>query len=203
MKDNEFKQTWWDNNLKNKFSEFAGWVGDYNAESKIFVRNYIRKRGFKTLVDCGCGPATEFFGYKNDGYDIQYLGVDSSEFLIDLLKKKEVPVIKCSIDKIDLEDSSYEVAFSRHVLEHQPEFTAGLSEFIRIAKKEVVNVFFIKPTTEYQKIDYDPRENLFHNRYNLNDIEWFLSNNSKVSSWEWMNVNSSECVLVVKLKELP
>ena len=44
MKKELFKQTWWDNNLNNsgKFSEYLGWLGNSDAESRNFIRENIK-----------------------------------------------------------------------------------------------------------------------------------------------------------------
>lgn len=195
-----FKQTWWDKNLSQKFDEFKGWVGDFKSESKVFVRNYVKTKNYESIVDCGCGPATEFFGYKHDGYDINYLGVDSSTFIHNHITNNGVPAILSPIEKIELPDSSFDVSFSRHVMEHLPTFRFGLSELIRLANKEAINVWFIKPDSLEEKINYDGKENLFHNKYNRNDVETLLITNNKVASWRWEDVNDKEIALFIQVK---
>lgn len=199
MTEELFKQTWWDKNLSEKFDEFKGWVGDFKAVSKVALRKYVSSKGFESIVDCGCGPATEYFGYKSDGYNINYMGVDSSEFIVDYVSKHGVPVTHSPIEKIDLPDSSYDVAYSRHVMEHLPTFRYGLSELIRLAKKEAINIWFIKPDQDPEKINYDIKENLFHNKYNKNDVEEFLKTIPKVKSWRWEEINHQENVLIIEV----
>jgi ubiquinone/menaquinone biosynthesis C-methylase UbiE len=196
-----FKQTWWDNNVKEKFDEFKSWIGDFNAESKVHVRAYVASKGYKSLIDCGCGPATEHDGYKNDGYGIDYVGVDSSKVLHDFIVNRGVPAVHAPVEQIPVEDSSFDVCFSRHVLEHLPTYMFALNEFVRIAKKEVINVFFIIPTEEKEQINYDGKENLYHNRYNKKDIENLLNENQKVDNFYWEQINKQETILHVFVKE--
>lgn len=196
---NTFKQTWWDLNLNSKMDTFKQWIGDYTAESKVLLRNYIRSRGYKSIVDFGCGVATEYFGYKNDGYDIDYLGVDSSLILFNKNTEAGVPMIHSDIVSTPLKDGQYEVSFSRHVWEHQPTYKRCLDEMIRVASKEVIHIFFIKPSYEY--IDYNPSENLYHNRYSKNEIEAYCLNNPKVKSIHWEDVNKDECVIFINLND--
>lgn len=42
-----FQQTWWQENIDSKIGTFASWIGDYNAESKVFARKYISSKGYK------------------------------------------------------------------------------------------------------------------------------------------------------------
>lgn len=194
-----FEQTWWDKNLGQKFGEFKQWIGDFNAESKVYVRKYVASKGYKSLVDFGCGPATEYFGYKNDGYDIHYMGVDSSWVLYSHTTSQGVPVLHAPVEEVPLPDASIEVAFSRHVLEHLPRFQDALGEMIRVGQKEVINIFFIEPTAEPEKIDFYEPDQLYHNRYNKEQIETFCRSFAKVKDLRWERVNDKEVVLFLEL----
>jgi len=111
-------QTWWNKNLSNPemMKTFEGWIGDQNSVSKIFIRNYVKSKEYKSLVDVGCGIATEYDGYKNDNYDIKYTGVDSCTILVEKNKSRGVPMIESNCESIPVEDNTYEVSFSRHIL---------------------------------------------------------------------------------------
>jgi SAM-dependent methyltransferase len=194
-----FKQTWWDEHLKTRFEDFTGWVGDFTAESKVAMRKYIASKNYASILDCGCGPATEYFGYKADGYDIYYMGLDSSKFIIEFVKGRGVPILEGHIEEMPhVPSNAYDVAFSRHVLEHLPTFRLALGELIRVGREEAIHVFFIKPGDE-REIKYDEAENLYHNRYKKEDIEDFLRSHKKVTEWRWEDINDNECALFVTL----
>lgn len=196
------KQTWWDNNLNNKsmFNTFLGWVGDSSAPSKKRFREFLKDQNFKSIVDVGCGPATEFFGFANEGIEIQYTGVDSSEFLVNYNQDRNIPMVLAEAHNIPVPDDSFEVAFSRHVLEHQPTFAPVIDELIRISSKLAVHIWFHKPEDK-EIIDYDSGQNLYHNYYRKVDIEQHLLSNKKVKSIEWIDVDDTENILLVWLKE--
>jgi ubiquinone/menaquinone biosynthesis C-methylase UbiE len=198
---NTYKQTWWDNNLNNEymFNVFLGWVGDSSAKSKVFFREFLKQHNFESIIDIGCGPATEFFGFKNDNINIEYTGVDSSAILVDKNLKQGIPMIKAEAHSIPVEDSSYEIAFSRHVLEHQPAFGPVLDEMIRIGKKLAAHTWFKKPSNE-EVISYDPAQQLYHNTYNKEDINKYILSNQKVKNFEWIEIDETECLLLVWLK---
>lgn len=196
----EFKQTWWDNNLPNRFDEFNTWIGDKTAQSKSYFREYVIKKNYKTLIDVGCGNASEYFGYKEECPELEYLGIDSCKVLYDKNIENGVPMLLSSGENTNLIDSHSDVVFARHVFEHQPSFLPVLSEMIRIGSKEVIHVFFIAPGDNDEHIGYDNSENLYHNRYSKSDIEEYLLLNKKVESFLWDIINNSETALVVKLK---
>lgn len=199
MKTEFFKQTWWDENLNSNMEIFKDWIGDYTAESKVALRKYVAAQNYNSLADFGCGIATEFFGYKNDGYFVDYTGIDSSRILFEMNTEKGVPMLQCDVTNTPLEDSSIEVSFSRHVWEHQPTYGPVLEEMIRVASKEVIHIFFIKPGVS-EEIKYDQTSNLYHNRYSKIDIENTCLQNPKVDTVEWVELNDAECVIHIKLK---
>lgn len=195
-----FKQTWWDNNLPNRIEEFNTWVGDKTAQSKVVSRKYIKDKEYKTLIDLGCGNATEYFAYKEEYPELEYLGIDSSEVLYIKNTKQGVPMLLAPAEDTGLTNNHSEIIFARHILEHQPSFQPVLSEMIRLASKEAMHIFFISPGINDEHIGYDSNENLYHNRYNRLDIETFLSFISKVKSFEWIKINDSETMLSIIIK---
>lgn len=196
----EFKQTWWDNNLKNRYEDFYSWVGNSSATSKIFFRNFIKQYKFKNILDVGCGPATEFLGFKEDGINIEYMGVDSCKYLYDLNCTKGIPMILSEAESIPIIDSSYEVVFARHVLEHQPTYKKVLNELIRCASRLAVHIFFLKPSDK-EHIDYDQVENFYHNIFSKAEIETDLINNNKVEKFEWIDITENENMLLIWIKK--
>jgi ubiquinone/menaquinone biosynthesis C-methylase UbiE len=201
---NVLKQTWWDDNLNSKMDTFLNWIGSSDAESKVYFRNFLKtnKITFDKCLDVGCGPATEFFGFKNDNINIEYTGVDSSLVLNEINIKKSIPMIQAEGHSIPVDNNSYDLVFSRHVLEHQLAFEPILEEMIRVSSNLATHIFFIKPTDlpqEFVGIELQ-QENLYHNRYNIKDIENFLMSNKKVKSFEWREINELENILLVWVK---
>jgi SAM-dependent methyltransferase len=195
----DFKQTWWDKYLATRFNDFESWVGDSTATSKAFFRSYVIGMEFKSLLDVGCGNATEYFAYQKEYPGLYYLGVDSSEFLFNRNGLLGIPMMKASGEDIPLPDNSFDVVFSRHVLEHQPSFKPVLSEMIRIARDEAIHVFFIIPK-DTEIIDYNQEENLYHNTFSKPDIEAYLKENESVESFIWTPIIEGETGLIIKKK---
>lgn len=195
-----FKQTWWDDNLVNeqKFNEYLGWLGDRQADSRVFILDNIKELGIKSLADFGCGPCVDYFSLKEDGYEFDYLGIDSCSYLKEYNESRGIPFLNSSVEKTNIEDNSYELSYSRHVLEHLPTYKDALKEMIRVASKYVVHIFFIKPDNE-EKINYWEEENLYHNHYSKSSIETYLKRNKKVSSFDWLEINEKENALIIEL----
>jgi ubiquinone/menaquinone biosynthesis C-methylase UbiE len=192
------KQTWWDKDIKTQFESFKSWVGTKDAYSKKYARRQIISSGHKSIVDVGCGNATEYFAYKEEAPEIEYLGVDGSEYLYEYNLKRGVPIRCAEADDTKLPMSSYDVAFSRHVLEHQSDFKPVLDELIRIGRKEAWHIFFIIPRDK-EIINYDEKQNLYHNTYNRNEVMEYALANPKVKTAYWQPVSEIEEILICEL----
>lgn len=195
-----FKQTWWDSQLESKLDLFKSWIGTSDALSKKHVRKYIIEKGYKSLVDIGCGTATEYFAYQKEYPELKYLGVDSSVYLNNYNIKKGVPMLKCEAHDIPLDDNSVDVTFSRHVLEHQPHFSPILDEMIRIGRQAAIHVFFIRPWNRETLVSFDPKQGLYHNRYNREEINLYLNSIVKVHTYKWEDISEEESILIIDLK---
>jgi ubiquinone/menaquinone biosynthesis C-methylase UbiE len=192
----DFKQTWWDENLAKRFEEFESWVGPSGAMTKAYFRTYVKFKEYLSLIDLGCGPATEFSAYEEEYPQLKYLGIDSSSFLYKRNTGMGIPMMKCEAHNVPLPDNDSEVVFSRHVLEHQPTFKPVLNEMIRLAEKEAIHVFFLIPGVG-EIINYDPEQNLFHNVYDRKEIEEFLAKHEDVLTFSWIPLTKTEEALSI------
>ena len=203
MKKELFKQTWWNNNLdkSNMFKEYLGWLEGPNAESRVFIRENIKDLEIKSIADFGCGPAVEYTALTEEGYEFEYLGIDSCEHLKEYNESRGIPFTIAPVEKTGLKKNSYELAYSRHVFEHLPTYEDILDEMIRVASKYVVHIFFIKPgdkDNEHRELDV-PNQ-LYHNRYVREEIEAYLKKHKGVESFEWVDINKKEIALSIEVK---
>lgn len=180
---------WWNKNVEARMEDFKSWIGDFNYPSKIYCRQYVAKQGYKSIIDCGCGLATDYFGFKNDNYQIDYTGLDSCKYLVQLNANYGIHMIEAELEApLDIADNSYECVYCREVLEHLASYEITLSEFIRIANKEVLIVFFIKPD-DSEEINYWDAEDLYHNKYEKEKLETFIRSIPKVEKLFWSEVD--------------
>jgi len=193
-----FKQTWWNDNIKSKINEFKQWVGDETAESKQYIKSYLRSKKYQSFLDVGCGTATMKKCIK-DELNIEYTGVDSCTYFIEMGLKANIKIIDSDVRNMSaIADSSYDFGFARHIFEHQESFNDVLSELIRVSTYEACHIFFIKPGQTEEK-NFDPAVKLFHNRYSIHEINAYLKTNKKVQTWEWVHINNSEIALHMTL----
>ena len=191
------KQTWWDKEIKEQFNEFKSWVGPTTAETKVWARKYILNQDYKSIVDIGCGMCDEYHAYHKEKPGIWWVGVDSSEFLSSRVGAGIV--VNEEGHNTKFKDSEFDVAYSRHVLEHQKNYKPILTEMIRIGSKEVIHIFFIAPRDK-EIINYNSDNNLYHNTYDRNEIEQFLKEHPKVGGWYWKKIGATEEALIIATK---
>lgn len=193
--------SWWNKNVQNRLDDFKGWIGDLTHPTKLYCRQYVASKGYKTIIDCGCGIATEYYGYKQDGTQIEYTGLDSCSFLVKMNQNQGIPMIEAELEgELPVPDNSYECVYCREVIEHLSYYEKTINEFIRIAAKEVLISWFIKPENEEEEINYWTEEDLYHNKYNKEKLEKFILSNPKVDRIEWVEVTEKENILHIRLK---
>ncbi len=202
----EHKQTWWNQNAEARLEEFKGWVGDATAPSKVYMAEYIKARaelGLQTLLDAGCGTGTFYDTLRQLKVNIAYTGADSCQYFLSMNRDRGVSVIDADIRHLPVVDGAFYVAFSRHTFEHQPNVEGILRELIRVARREMCHIFFIRPLVgngQMGNINWDFKTNLYHNTYTREEIEGVLSVHPKVESWKWVDIEDQECALHVYLK---
>jgi hypothetical protein len=194
--------TWWNKNVKDQMPVFKSWLGDYNEPIKLYCRKYVASQNYNSIIDCGCGVATEYFGYKQDPYPLEYTGLDSCNHLVELNRAQGITMIEAELEQdLPIKDNSYECVFCRAVLEHLSYYEKAISEFIRIGQREILIGWFIKPDDKEDLIDYWSEEDLYHNKYNLSKLEKFLLDNPKVDKVFWHDIDMKETVLHIVLKD--
>lgn len=199
------KSNWWNDNVEQRIDEFVKWTGNYNKDTKNYCRNYISTKKYKNVIDCGCGLATEYYGFVNDNCNIQYTGLDSCSYLVKINIEHGINMIEADLEQdLPVIDSEFDCVYCQEVLEHLTDYENTVNNFIRIAKKEVIIIWFIKPWEKEDLIDYWDMENLYHNRYNIIKLEQFILSNNKVDSLFWKDFTQKEkekeSVLHIKLK---
>jgi ubiquinone/menaquinone biosynthesis C-methylase UbiE len=197
-------EKWWQTQCtqQNKLNQFAGWVGNEKEPSRMYIRKHILEKNYKSVLDIPCGLCVDFLSLKQSNPEIDYLGVDITTLFVDRAINQNIPAKLGRIQEIPVLDSSFDVVYSRHILEHLDTYRQAIPELVRVAKKEVLIVFFMKPVpTEYDAIlignvDGCP---IFHNQYSKSKLEAFLNTLPKVKTFSWFDVNANECVLHIIL----
>ena len=193
-------EIWWEKCLENSvpMSTFEGWLGDINAASRVAMRNHVRRMKYTSVLDVPAGICMDYFGFKSEGFNIKYQGVDITPKLVAMAQKQGIPVIEGDIKALPFRDNSFDVCIARHILEHLTGYEKALDELIRVCSKEALITFFMRPE-EKEVIDsfYYHDYLLYGNIYNKKELEDFVLSNPKVSGIFWEEVNGREVILHV------
>lgn len=176
------RETWWDDNLKTgpALTKFIRSLTDANAPDRARFREFLKASGYKSVIDCGGGPAIDWYGARRGGFRGRWLILDSSKALI---KRAETRGADCrlgSIEQIPSRASAFDVAFSRHVFQHLKDFNPALSEMVRVARKVVYVQFQRVPAEREERI----KAKVYRNTYAIGAIAAFLDSCEKVSDWK-------------------
>ena len=189
-------ELWWENSLGSQVSmqTFSSWLGDINVPSRVAVRKYLKAKKYSSILDIPSGMCIDFFGFKHDNIEIDYYGVEITPKLVCYGKKLGINVVLGSIEKIPMHNSCLDVCYARHILEHLDYYHKAISEMIRVAKKEVIIVFFIKPNNRPDHINYYEKNGyeLYENHYNQQKIEKYVASLAQVDYFEWEQVKWRE-----------
>lgn len=190
-------ESWWEKNLGSEkylhngqwynspsIQSFEQWMGDHNAPDRVRAREILVE--YNSILDAGCGAAPEYQAVLSD----KYTGLDITQKLVDYNKSRGIKCVQGSLNSIPFHDNNFDVSLSRHVVEHMKNITDPLNELIRVSKKQVLILFFIKPHDGDEHIVSLDNQNteweIYHNTYSKKLIEQQLANNSKVSKYEWL-----------------
>lgn len=194
-------EQWWQKKCTEveKHNTFNGWVGGPNADTRVYVRESIIRNRYQSVLDIPCGMCIDYPLLKKECPTITYLGMDITPLFIQENLEKGNPCKWGRIQEIPCEDSSFDVVYCRHILEHLESYESALKELVRVAKKEVMVVFFIIPhegTPDLEVITDMDGYPVYHNRYNKSKIDTFLKTLPKIKYYYWQNVGrANECVL--------
>jgi ubiquinone/menaquinone biosynthesis C-methylase UbiE len=184
---------WWEKTLPNdsfRWESYKVWIGDNTQPSKVICRRYIADKKYESILDCGCGLCTESDGYESMGYKIKYTGIDFTKFLVEKNVARGIDCIHGKVNKMHMfSDNQFDVVYARHLLEHMAVHQAyqAITEMIRVAKKEVIIVWFIPPSNKgYDKAVYSYFHNedqgLYHNEYSEQAMRFHISTHRKVAN---------------------
>lgn len=192
-------EVWWDKATPTEIQLYHLY-GAIHAESRIKARAHICNMHYRSVLDIPCGFCTEYDGFMQDHIAIDYYGIDIAQALVDDAQKQGLHVLQASIEAIPYADATFDVCYARHILEHLTYYQRALSELIRVARKEVMVIFSLKPHNEPDNIVFLYGA-FYYNRYNRTQLEHYIYSHKKVKYIEWDNVNRIETIVHIYLNE--
>lgn len=199
----------------------GGGNGENHPSQLYAVKKYVKKG--MSFLDYGSGSGTTYEALKKAGWELNnvmdglyYLGLDVIPKFTEYCKKTFPEgsfIVNPSLHKIDQEDNSWDVVYSRHVVDHMESFEKALDEHKRVAKKLVIVVLWVPLATsmehEIKNIVDGPQDNrkTYENEYTnsyshkkvmdylVSDPEWKLM---EVTTSVGSEVSGHDTVIVLK-----
>ena len=177
---------YWDSQIKDpvKRRQFLDGIGNAHAPGRLQVRQHIIDRGYRTMLDAGCGPAIDFPHYRGR---LDYLALDFAEVWQRAAAANRIPFVAGSIEALPFKDRAFDVAYARAVLEHRPYYETGMRELARVADREAIVVFF-RLREDEDLIRPDVENNIHHNNYARGGVERLARTLPGVQRFEWLDV---------------
>jgi ubiquinone/menaquinone biosynthesis C-methylase UbiE len=122
----------------------AGGNGPFHPSQMYAITKYVHDG--MTLLDYGAGSATTYEAIITAGTPkVVYKGVDIIPKNVDFCKQTypEGNFELYETEEIEEPNQSFDVVFSRHVVDHMRSFEMGLNEHCRVAKKLVIIVLWV------------------------------------------------------------
>lgn len=145
------------NQVKEFYTEYADHINEKRFNSPYALRKYAHARQYQSVcnfvnegesvLDAGCGEGalTVMLAKKGalaTGTDISRPNIEAAIAYAKSSNLK-IPFEVADLEKQPFPDNSFDVVVCSHVLEHIPDFDAGLHELMRVTRKRVV---FAVPT---------------------------------------------------------
>src|SRR3990167_1748946 len=185
----------------------AGGNGPDHPSQLYAIKKYVEPLAKEldqilSFLDYGCGSATTREAIRKNNYHgvLLYTGVDVIPKNIEWCQENfpgfDFRVNK-SLHRFDQGDKSFDVVYSRHVVDHMESFEGAMDEHLRVAKKLVIVVFWV-PMSAGDEHDVKnivdgrgtPNEKLYLNEYTNSYsrkkvMEWL---DSKKDEWDLLEM---------------
>ena len=186
----------------------GGGNGPAHPSQLYAIKKYVEPG--MSFLDYGCGSGTTYEAIFETDFNLEnkrnlaYLGLDIIPKNIEWCKQRFPGTENCfeinpSLHKIDQPDKSWDVVYSRHVVDHMESFEGAMGEHKRVAKKLVIVVLWtglldgdeheIKNIVDQRGL---PTEKLYPNEYTNNysrkKVVEYLNSDPE---WELLELNEN------------
>jgi hypothetical protein len=158
-------KTGWEDEDPNNFLRIL----EKTSVARQWCREFIHKHA-RSVLEIGCGGLNERRGLS--GWVGSYTGTDATWQFVQngLAKFPDDDWIHVDVNHLLTKVyEKHDVVYSQHVLEHCPGIGLPLSNMLRMARKHVLNIFFMNPADDVEMINWNqyPR---YHNTYSKTHI---------------------------------
>jgi len=145
------------------------------------VRVLSLLQGLSSILDVGCGNGVMFEMIRERKLDLDYLGIDVTERLLQVARQL-FPADAHRFRQMSLYDlkklrRKFDAVVCRHVLEHLPDYVPAVQHLYSCARKKLILVFFLppQPLSSGRKRDGKFERDFYNHTYDLGKFVNHLS----------------------------
>ncbi|HEY7322124.1 MAG TPA: class I SAM-dependent methyltransferase [Candidatus Binatia bacterium] len=137
--------------------------------------------GLSSVLDVGCGNGVMFEMIREKDLDLDYLGVDVTEKLLqvarELFPADAHRFRHMSLYELRKFPRRFDAVVCRHVLEHLPDYVPAVEYLYSHTRKKLILVFFLppKPLSSGHKRDEKYERDFYNHTYDLGAFVHYLS----------------------------
>jgi SAM-dependent methyltransferase len=161
------RRYYWDATRPQELDHVVELLSNPQDPERIEIRRVLADAGVKTLLDAGCGPATELAGYRQAGLTLRYTGLDGSQRMLGVARDRhpDARFVRGALERMPFANESFDAVLLKHVLEHQADYRPVLNEALRVARRMVIINFFHRLLPVRRDIRLMDRRGFWNNWY--------------------------------------
>jgi SAM-dependent methyltransferase len=179
---------WSENNLP-VGEAFLDWNKDMPSRhlTRKLILDWAAGGEIQNVLEIAFGGLHEYRAMRKQltELNVSYSGIDWAEHFV-THAQKEFPECRWTHGDIvrGVSSEGADVVYSQHMLEHLPALEPGFSNMLNLARKKLINIFFIppKPFPNYEVVNWEkfPR---YHNTYSIGHIETICRTMNFTCKW--------------------
>ena len=147
---------WWQNKY-NKSTDFLKTFQKWeNIRNKLNIYKIINKKlKCKDILNVGCGTGLDYLKYKEYFLtnNINWFGLDYSNFMVLEGRKKNIPIGQGNIYELDFViNKKYECVLAINIFEHLDNFDLAFNNMLKVSSKYILISFFKIPLEDNKVI---------------------------------------------------
>jgi SAM-dependent methyltransferase len=168
---------WWTQNDQPVGKDFLAWNDAAPARqyTRKLITDWAAAGEVKSVLEIAFGGLHEFRALREPlgALGVRYSGVDWTAHFV-AHAQKEFPQNQWTqgdiVRGVNVEPA--DLVYSQHMLEHIPALEPAFSNMLRLAKRKLINIFFIPPKAfaGYEVVNWQQYP-LYHNTYSVGHVE--------------------------------
>ena len=167
------------------------WIGTRTCRPGIWCASlsldWAAAGQIQSVLEIAFGGLHEYRAMRNQLKELKvsYSGIDWTEHFV-THAQSEFPESRWMQGDIvrGVSAEPADVVYSQHMLEHIPALEPAFSNMLRLARKKLINIFFIppKPFPNYDVVNWE-KFPLYHNTYSIGHIEAICRSMNFTCKW--------------------